>query len=40
MIITELRCDDNKNIYDGESYEYKFREKNKALRKEFRIFTK
>ena len=40
MIITELRTDDGKSIYEGESYEYKFKDNNPVLRKEFRISSK
>ena len=39
MIITELR-NNNGYIYEGESYEYKFKEKNPVSRKEFRISSK
>ena len=40
MIITELRCDNGYDIYEGESYEYSFKEKNPVLRKEFHISSK
>ena len=40
MIITELRTDDGISIYEGESYEYKFKENNPVFRKEFRISSK
>ena len=40
MIITELRCDNGYDIYEGESYEFSFKEKNPVLRKEFHISSK
>ena len=40
MIITELRSDNGSDVYEGESYEYKFKEKNPVLRKEFHISSK
>lgn len=40
MIITELCCNNGSTIYEGESYEYSFKEKNKSLRKEYIISQK
>ena len=37
MIITELRSDKNLKLFVGESYEFKFKDKNPVLRKEFHI---